>query len=253
MSTSRATMRPAMPINAPIYTAEQREALGVAVVDRGISPKRIVELAAAGQLELDGRRLDAFATNVHTIRDRARILRKRRAGQVKTELEKTAPRDALEQLRIRLVRLADREIAAEERKRAGTSDPERVRQLARAAREIAAIPDRTEPRPVAPGAKVPGQGNVTAGGATRGGMAGKILQAARAPSPARVETRTGQGETAAQDVPTMQGAEGHGDVGAQHGTHEQSSADTDAPGSWARAQVAALSGTDTDGAGVARG
>jgi hypothetical protein len=236
--------RAAMPINAAKYTDQEREALGVAVVDRGIPPARVVELAAAGELTLDGARLEPFETNVHTVRDRAAKLKKRRAGAQRSELEKTNPRDALEQLRVRLVRLADRELAAEERKKAGTCDPERIRQLARAGREIAAIPDRTAPAPVAPGQKVPGAGNVVNGGATRGGMAGAILKAARGTQPARVET---QGETPAQDAHTEAGMHGGRQDGAQPSTHEQSNEQDDGPGGWARAQVAALAG-DQDGA-----
>lgn len=242
-----------MPIHAERYTAEQREALGVAVVDRKIPPKRVVELAAAGELTLDGARLEPFETNVHTIRDRARILRKRRAGEQKTELEKTNPRDALEQLRVRLVRLADREIAAEERKRAGTSDPERIRQLARAGREIAAIPDRTEPTPPAPGAKRNGQRD---GAETTGGMAGAILKAARSPSTARVETRETGRETPARDVQHRHGQDGDGQDGAQPDAEQPSNGDTDAPGAWARAQAERLAGEQGEAersAGVAQG
>src|ERR1019366_7851956 len=53
---------------------------------------------------------------------------------------------------------------------------EALRQVARAARELAAIPGPTDPRPPAPGAKVNG---VRYGSETPGGRAGKIMAAAR--------------------------------------------------------------------------
>jgi hypothetical protein len=74
------------------------------------------------------------------------------------ELAKAAPRDAIEALRRRLVNAADAELAAmEKRQKNGKSVPgEELRQVARAVREIAAIPGPSDARPAAPGARVNG-------------------------------------------------------------------------------------------------
>ncbi len=57
---------------------------------------------------------------------------------------------------------------------------EALRQVARALRELAAIPGPNDPRPPAPGAKINGVRN---GSETRGGLAGKILAASRETAP----------------------------------------------------------------------
>jgi hypothetical protein len=70
----------------------------------------VVELAGAGELEWSGRRLDAFRTNESTVRQLAGQLRRRRSGEVKSELASMPSRDAVESLRRRLVNAADSEL-----------------------------------------------------------------------------------------------------------------------------------------------
>jgi hypothetical protein len=53
---------------------------------------------------------------------------------------------------------------------------EEIRQVARAAREIASLPGLDDPAPVAPGLRTPGTGHKDSG-MTRGGLAGMILAA----------------------------------------------------------------------------
>jgi hypothetical protein len=173
----------AMPVRfEAVYTDDQRDAIAYAYEDRRIRPaRRVVELAAAGELEINGRTLEPFTCSQNTVRDFAAKLRKRRAGEKSSELAKAAPRDAIEALRRRLVNAADAELAAmEKRQKNGKSVPgEELRQVARAVREIAAIPGPSDARPAAPGARVNGarDGAETKSGQ---GLAGKILGAHRA-------------------------------------------------------------------------
>jgi hypothetical protein len=160
------------------YTADQREAVAIAYVDLGMRPaRRVCEAAAADALRLNGEPVGTFTIPETSVLDLARKLRQRRAGQVSSELAKAPARDAAEALKRALANMTEQEIRAEQRKRIGKRDPEKIRQLARAAREIAQIPDRADPKPNRIGEKIPGTQDV-AGGKTRGGLAGAILQAA---------------------------------------------------------------------------
>jgi hypothetical protein len=179
----------AMPAFSKVYTDAQRDALGEAVVDRGLRPAQVVELARNGELKHAGERLAPFPANVNSVRDYARKLKARRAGRTSSGLDDQAPRDAVETLRRRLINAAEQEIAAEERKPRGKRSLERLRQCARLLREAAALPGPDDPRPTQPGQKIPGT-QQTEGGKTTGGMAGAILHAAG--QSARVETRRTQ-------------------------------------------------------------
>jgi hypothetical protein len=162
----------------PRYSDREREAVVEAYEDRRIRPaRRVAELAAAGELEFDGERLEAFEIPVSTVRSLARDARRRRTGEPPSDLLTESPRDAVEALRRQLINTADEMLKAENRKKPERRDPERVRQIARAAREIASLPGPTDPRPPAPGAKV---GGVRDGGQTRGGVAGALLADHRA-------------------------------------------------------------------------
>lgn len=230
-------MRP-MSFGTAVYTPQQREAIAAAVVDHKIPPKRVVVLAQAGELTFDSESLPPFATNINTVRDFARKMRARRAGKIKGDLAGLAPRDAVESLRLRLLNVVEQELRAEEVRKRGNRDPERIRQFARAAREIAAIPARDDPRPVQPGQKIPGT-QATNGGRTRGGLAGQIL--ASAGQGARVETRE---TSTAQDVhhtPTDGGE--HTARSPEPSEHEHTHGDVE-PGAWASAQVARIAGTE---------
>src|SRR4051794_31007310 len=134
------------------YTPDQREAIASAVIDRGASAPRVVELAAAGQLtDSNGAQLEPFTVPANTVRSEARKAKKRRQGKAASDLGKAEPRDAVEALRRRIVTMLDEELGVEERKRKGNRDPERVRQICRAMREAAAIPGLKEPAKTAPG------------------------------------------------------------------------------------------------------
>ena len=92
---------------------------------------------------------------VNTVRDCARKLKARRAGKLKSDAAMLPARDAVEALRRRLVSLADREMRVAERQKRGTVQPETLRQIARAVREIAAIPGIDDARPIHPGSTTP--------------------------------------------------------------------------------------------------
>jgi hypothetical protein len=183
---------------APKYSVEERDAMGLGMVDRGMSAHEVKAAAEAGLLERgDGTRLPPFEPPVASIRHYARVIKKRRAGKASSEAAKLPPRDAVESVRIRLIRMIDLELATEERKRNGKRDLERIRQLGRAAREAAALPELDAPRPRAPDAQKGGNRTPT------GGLGGAILKAHRTTGP-RVETQ------AAQEAHTQERPTGHG-------------------------------------------
>jgi hypothetical protein len=203
---------------APKYTVEERDAMGIGMVDRGMSAHEVKAAAEAGLLERsDGTRLPPFEPPVASIRHYARVVKQRRAGKARSEADKLPPRDAVESFRIRLVRMLDLELAFEERKRNGKRDVERMRQLARAAREAASLPSLDDPRPPSPGSKAGGSNPTT------GGLAGAILKA----------HGTGRVSTPAQEAHTTEGV---GDTGHARGEaqYEAMSSSThqraDAPG-----------------------
>lgn len=179
-------------INALKWTTEQRDAVAAAVVDGGMSVREVHRAALAGHIRFEDRSLEPFDMPVASIGTYASRLRKRRRERSSGELAELPPRDATERLRRRLVNLADRELAALENRKAGQVDPERLRQTARAVREISALPGPTDPAPPAPGQRVNGEQQ---GGQTRGGLAGPLLADHRA--------TTGRGQpSTAQNAPT---------------------------------------------------
>jgi hypothetical protein len=194
------------------YSDEQREAIAAAYVDRRIRPaRRVVELAAAGELMWNGQPLGPFETNASTVRSLASAHARRRAGLARSELAVAPPQDAVEALRRRLVNAADAGVTAIERKQKrsrGEVSFEELRQAARAVREISALPGPNDPRPPAPGARVNGRRD---GGATRGGLAGQLLAAVRESPPAgaaavphpRLPTTPDDPPAMAQDDPVV--------------------------------------------------
>jgi hypothetical protein len=94
---------------APKYTVEERDAMGIGMVDRGMSAHEVKAAAEAGLLERsDGTRIPPFEPPVASIRHYARVVKQRRAGKARSEADKLPPRDAVESFRIRLVRNAGR-------------------------------------------------------------------------------------------------------------------------------------------------
>jgi hypothetical protein len=221
------------------YSHAQREGAALAYLDHGMRPARLVrEALAAGRLTYDGEPVPACDMPESTILTNVTRLKNRRAGKVQSELAQLPARDAAEALKRALAAMTEQEIRALQRQKIGKRDPERIRQLARAAREIAAIPDRADPATVKPGEKIPGT-QQTAGGKTTGGLAGAILAAAGQTRP-----RGNAREVPAPDVPTYSRDEGQGHgvrtpAHEQHHDHEHSS--DGEPGSWASDQVGAIS------------
>lgn len=165
------------------HNDQQRLAIQQAYAERNIRPiRRIVELAREGELTADGELVPAFEVKESTARDIGARYAQRLAGVRETPLADARPRDAIEQLRRRLVSATDASLGLVEHKMATkkqAANGEELRQLARAVREIAAIPEPGAggaPAKTAPGAHVPGKGKVD--GATSGGLAGSVIAAA---------------------------------------------------------------------------
>lgn len=156
--------------------------MAVAFVDRGVSAPQIVMLAAEGRLPSASRRgelLRPFQANIRYVRKLGALLRRKRAGRTDGRIAEAAPRDAIEELRRRLVSAAEEELAEWEKLKKGTRDLDRLRQIMRATREAAALPGPKDARPPKPGDKTPGGGDASrVGGPTTGGLAGQILKAA---------------------------------------------------------------------------
>lgn len=161
------------------YDYAQREAIVHAYDELGIRPaRRVVTLAARGELPpVRGHRPPPFSVPENTIRSMAREDRRKRAGLVRSTLLAERPRDAVEQLRRRLICAADAQLRDLESAAPGHRDFRKLCQVIRAVREISALPEPSAPRPAAPGAKVNGHRN---GGETRSGFAGAILADHRA-------------------------------------------------------------------------
>jgi hypothetical protein len=225
------------------YTDAQRDAITEAYEDRRVRPaSRVVRLAMAGELEHAGAKLPPFAITENTVRDFALKLRKRRRGELTSQLAHAAPRDAIETLRRRLVSAADTMLADLERqlqRDAGATDPERLRQITRAVREAASLPGPDDPRPKAPGSK---EGGTREGGETKGGLAGAILKDARAgdEQPA---------QEPATHLPPLANGDGEHETHAAHGSGEaprvneqEEPEDDGSPGALVRVLAARASG-----------
>jgi hypothetical protein len=175
------------------YTDEQRAAVVDAYEDRKIQPaSRVRRLAQAG--ELSG--LEPFDMPESQIRYLASQLRKKRAGLAVSKVGDMPHRDGIEALRRRLMSAADwlvTEIEHDQAKRGKTVNRlrmgEELRQAIRCVREAAALPGPQDPRPVAPGARIPNEEGRKNGGATQGGIADSIVKAHHA-SPAQDAQQT---------------------------------------------------------------
>jgi hypothetical protein len=170
------------------YTDDQREAMISARLDRGMTFRRVVEVARAGELTApDGTRLEPFDPPISTIASLARDAKKRRMGKQVSQVAQLPARDAIEALRRRLVNAADAMLEHELKRPLEKRDPERLRQIGRCVREFAAIPAQKDPTPTAPGSKQGGERN---GGATQGGIGGSIIAAHRQGSTAQEASST---------------------------------------------------------------
>ena len=115
------------------WPLELRAAVCRAVLDRGMTAVRALELAAAGNLEPA---LDAAAPPIGTVRDWVREERRRR-GAAAASVD--GPAAVLHGYAGRLAALLDREASRLERQRSGPLDTRKVADLARAGRELAAL------------------------------------------------------------------------------------------------------------------
>ena len=223
------------------WSTKQKDALAYTYVDLKVTPaQRVADLAAAGKIIFDGETLPAFDAPASTVRDAGRHLRKRRAGELKTASARLPPRDAIEALRQRLVVVADQELAQLEGKKRGSVDLERLRQITRCVREAAALPGPQDPRPVAPGQKIPGAGNVK-NGSTSSGLAGSIIAATQ---PTRVSTQAkGTPEAPRTTRPAAQSEQEHRAEQSAHTPQSTEQEEEGLPGSWASEQVRALAGS----------
>jgi hypothetical protein len=109
--------------------------------------------------------------------------RRARAGRVKNPIASMPGRDAVELLRGRLLAASEAMLRKQENKSPEARDPEMLRQIARAVREAAAIPDRNDPRPSKPGQRDPRTGEHN-GTHTTGGLAAQIAATASRAEPA---------------------------------------------------------------------
>lgn len=168
------------------FSSQQRDAAVAAYLDRGIaSYADIKRMAEAGELTLHGVQLPPFDPSYATVRGWIRVEKNRRNKRVQTD-----PEDALKRLRGQLIDAASIGVDRFERQvKKGKPDWELARQIARALREIAAIPTPNE-RPVKPGQRDPATGQKQTG-ETTGGLAGAILSAARS-NGGEAETAQGQ-------------------------------------------------------------
>lgn len=162
-----------MPAFVQKYSDEAKEAMYQASIARGLSYPRIAELARAGELtRSNGEKIPPFGIHVMYLGEIVRKEHRRRTGRAATDLAKLPPRDGIEALRRRLLSVADHmsdDLAKQAKRDVSKADPERLRQIARAVRELAALPGPTDPRPAAPGQKVDGHrdgGNANPNGKT---------------------------------------------------------------------------------------
>jgi hypothetical protein len=157
------------------YSSAQREAIASTYL-LGAAAREVVTLAAAGELQHpSGATLRPFVTVEGTVRSLGHRERRRRLKASEAVDPDADPRDAVERRRRALLAAIDTELRRMriEQEQGRLTKLDRLRQIARAIREVAALPGPSEPRPPAPGAKVNG---VRQGGETRGGIAGRVLR-----------------------------------------------------------------------------
>lgn len=154
------------------YTADQRDALVRAYTVEKLTGPEAVAAAAAGTLQLRGKRIPAFETNADYVRDCARKVKARRTGKHVGELAQLPARDAIEALRQRLVNVAEAMVTDLETLKPNDIDPERFRQIVRCVREAQHIAGRKETPPPPPGTR---RNGTRVDAETKGGIAGGIL------------------------------------------------------------------------------
>lgn len=203
------------------YTPDQCEAAALEYIAYG-NAKNVARKAAAGELQLHGEPVGPFTIPPSTIASYGRKVRLRQAGKAAPAIANMTHRDAVENLRIRFLTVAHEELQAEERKKPGTRDPERIRQLERCALEAARLPGPSD-------ARAPSSGSRDETGKqaarTTGGKAGALLAEHRRTSTAQDDThKAGDNgdSSAAQQHARSNGSAQHAEPGAL--TREQQQA-----------------------------
>lgn len=159
------------------WSDEQRDAMVSARLDRGMTYRRVMELATAGALTApDGSKLAPFKPPLSTVASLARDEKKRRMGRQTTQLAQLEPRDAIEALRRRLLSAADTVLQVEEKKAPEKRDLDRMREVGRCVREFAAIKAPSDEPSRKPGQRENGRQPEAP---TRTGMAGALIAAHR--------------------------------------------------------------------------
>lgn len=191
------------------YAGERRTAIYRARFELGLTYKEIARRAKAGELLAD----DPFEISAEYLGSLCRDEEHRRAGRFSSPLADKPHRDAIEDLRRGLIAAADDLLSdwrATCKKKPGSADPGRGREIARLIREAAAIPAQKQETPEKPGAKTNGHQNE---GPTRHGTAGALLNAMRS------TTQSGPDlEPAQDDATTNEDHDADGGIGSL--THE---------------------------------
>jgi predicted RNA-binding Zn ribbon-like protein len=234
------------------YTDGQRAAVIYHRNVRKLSGKVISDLARRGELEsVAGEPLGAFEIPKDSVYSLGRddIARARRTEVSK--LVTALPADANEAIRRRLVEIVDRRTAKllEVARRGKEVDPEELRKLARAAREIAALPayGMQAPQPGrqaagAPEGETPTKSSAAAGAIFDAARGGAIAE--RINGPAQDDAQESAGEHGEQAPATTEtGSDGaHGGDGQESdGDHEQDTGEGDGAGTHAHSQLAPIS------------
>jgi hypothetical protein len=169
-----------------VYSDAERAAVEHAHADVRIRPlAKICRMAAVGELRepVSGELVPAFEIPVSSARYIGKRAERRKAGRVTGALDRLPARDRAANLQARLTGVIELEMErvenAQRRQPSAPLDPEHLRKLARALRELATVPDPSEQRlPRAPGEST--SKGVTPDGASRDNLAGAILAASDA-------------------------------------------------------------------------
>lgn len=237
------------------YTDEQREAVRHAGLDLGIATADIQGMAKAGTLKHRGVALEPFEIPTSTVYGLIRDERKRREGKDHSALVQMPHVDAVELLRRRMVALLDSETLRMEREQKAKPrtpiDAEHARRMARALREVMAMPPPGRPG-ATPGAWVPGEGRPAGEAEAKANtLKGKLAKALEGGAPQGEAAPSGPilplGETGTGEATRGAVTEAVGNADADTGREKTSEVDGGGPGSWARGQFSGISATHVDG------
>lgn len=230
------------------YTDTQRAAIQQAWYERGIRPApRIVALAAAGELTLDGELVAAFEVKPGSVRDigERHTRRRERAARDARRLE---PKDAVEAFRGRLTAIIDSELTLAEREQRGHKrkplSTARIAGLARALREVEQVPgpgkQSTGKRP--DGVQERGANGRTADGKPSGGMADQLRAAMMPAGFSPVPSENPRINSATGTETTIETSETDSDTttGTSEGINEER------PGAYATVAIAGLRAASVD-------